>query len=171
MRIFSWLFCIVSITFLLSGCFSMKYDFKGGATIDPKIQTLSVQFFNNRSSRINPTLSQSFTDALKAYMESNTSLRVVNTMGNVDFSGEISKYEIASTGVVAGDVAAKTRFTITIRVKFTNSVNTKNSYDTSFSAFRDIDSKTNFPSVEDELTKEISNEIIEQIFNKAFVNW
>jgi hypothetical protein len=56
-------------------------------------------------------------------------------------------------------------------VKYTDSVNPKNSFDTSFSSFRDFDSKTNFDSVKDDLTKEIVKEIIEEIFNKAFVNW
>jgi hypothetical protein len=171
MKIFSLFFCSVLLVVMSGSCFSVKYDFKGGAAIDPKIKTLSIQFFNNRATRINPILSQSFTDGLRAYMESNTNLRVINTMGDVDFSGEITRYDYASMGVVAGDVAAKTRFTIAIRVKFTNSVNPKNSFDTNFSSFRDFDSMVSFSSVESDLTKEIINEIIDQIFNKAFVNW
>jgi len=171
MKVFSLSFCAVLLMFFLGGCFSLRYDVKGGATIDPKIKTLSVQFFNNRANRINPTLSQIFTDGLKAYMESNTSLRRINTMGDVDFAGEINKYEIVSVGVVAGDVAAQTRFTIAVRVKFTNAVNPKNSYDTSFTGYRNFDSKQNFADVENSLAKEILDEIIEQIFNKAFVNW
>jgi hypothetical protein len=157
--------------FILSSCFTTKYDFKGGASINPSIKTLSIQYFNNRATRINPSLSQNFTEALKAYMESNTNLRVVNTMGDINFSGEISGYDINSTGIAAGDVASKTRFTITIRVKYNDSINPNNNFDTSFSKFKDFDSKINFPSVESELSKDIINEIIEQIFNKAFVNW
>jgi hypothetical protein len=171
MKIFRWTFVAFSIVFILSGCFSLKYDFKGGATIDPKIQTLSVQFFNNRATRVNPSLSQVFTDGLKSYMQSNTNLRVVNTMGDVDFSGEINKYDIVSIGVVAGDKAAQTRFTISIRVKFSNSVNPKNNFDTSFSSYRDFPSAQTFASVEDGFSKDIITEIIDQIYNKAFVNW
>jgi hypothetical protein len=172
MKMRSRLFCILLLSLLLSDCFTVRYDFKGGATIDPKIKTLSVQFFNNRStSFVNPTISQTFTEGLKSYMENNTNLRLVNTIGNVDFSGEINRYDYVSTGVVAGDVAAKTRFTISIRVKFANSIDPKNNFDQNFSAFRDFDSKTSFTSVENELSKEIIDEIIEQIFNKAFVNW
>lgn len=170
MRIFNRYCSVLTLFFLLSGCFTLKYDLKGGATIDPKIQTMSVQFFNNRTG-LNPNLGQTFTENLKDYMEKNTSLRLINTMGNVDFSGEINRYDIASTGIVAGDVAAKTRFTISIRVKYTDNINPKNSFDTSFSGFRDFESKTSFKSVEDDLAMQIINDIIEQIFNKAFVNW
>ncbi len=144
---------------------------KGGADINPAIQTVSVQYFNNRAMRVEPSLSQKFTDALKAYMESNTKLRLVNTLGDVDFSGEITNYDIQSVAISAGDVAAKTRFTITIRVKYTNSLNPDDSYDTNFSRYRDFESTKDFSQVEAALTEEIIDEIIEQIFNKAFVNW
>jgi hypothetical protein len=156
---------------LFSHCFSLRYDMKGGADIDPKIQTVSVQYFNNRALRVEPSLSQKFTDALKSYMENNTKLRLVNTIGDVDFSGEISDYKIEPTAIAAGDVAAKTRFTITIRVKYTNSIKPDDSFDSSFSRYREFDSNSDFSSVEAALSEEIVDEIIEQIFNKAFVNW
>ncbi len=158
------------ILFMYSGCFTMSYSTKGGS-LDPNLETASVQYFANRATRINPTLSQKFTDGLKEYLESNTKLRVVNTIGDVDFSGEIKNYQINLEAVVAGDVAAKTRFTIAIRVKYTNSHNPDNNFDTSFSAFRVFDSSQNFKSVEEELTEEIIDEILDKIYNKAFVNW
>ena len=164
-------FLTVFLTFSLTGCFSVRYDMKGGADINPAITTVSVQYFNNRAMRVEPSLSQKFTDALKEYMESNTKLRLVNTMGDVDFSGEITNYSIKSVAISAGDVSAKTRFTITIRVKYTNTIDPDNSFDTSFSRYQDFDSTKDFNSVEVALTEEIINEIIEQIFNKAFVNW
>jgi hypothetical protein len=163
------------ITFLslifLSGCFSMKYDFKGGPTFDPKIKTLSVQYINNRALNVNPTLSQTFTDKLRAYMESNTDLRVVNTVGDVDFSGEITNYGLSTATISSGDRQSQMRFTITIRIKYTNSVNPDSNFDTSFSQYRDFSSNTNFNEIEEAKTEEIVNDLIEQIFNKAFVNW
>ncbi len=165
-------FLVVILLFLsLIGCFSIRYDMKGGADINPAVKTVSVQYFNNRAMRVEPSLSQKFTDALKEYMESNTKLRLINTLGDVDFSGEITDYAIQSVAISAGDVAAKTRFTITIRVKYTNSLDPDDSFDTSFSRYREFESTSAFGSVEAALTEEIIDEIIEQIFNKAFVNW
>ncbi len=160
-----------SFVFLLSACFTLRYDMKGGADIDAKIQTVSVQYFNNRASLVEPTLSQKFTDELKQYMEGNTKLRLVNTIGDVDFSGEITEYKLTPMAISAGDQAAQTRFTITIRVKFNNSIDPDDSFDTSFSRYRDFDSSQDFNSVAPGLSEEIIDEIIEQIFNKAFVNW
>ena len=152
-----------------SSCFSVRYDTKGGAEVQGS--TISVQYFDNRASRVEPTLSQRLTDELKNYMESNTRLRVVNSIGDHDFSGEIKDYKITPVAIAAGDQAAKTRFTITVRVKYTNSLDPDSSFDSSFSRFRDFDSTKDFSQVEAELSEEILEEIIEQIFNKAFVNW
>ncbi len=160
----------IVILLLFSQCFTLSYNTKGGQP-DPLIKTVSVQYFANRSTRVNPTLSQNFTNALKEYLESTTKLRVVNTIGDVDFSGEIKNYQISLEAIAAGDVASKTRFTITIRVKYTNTINPDDDYDTSFSAFRTFDSTVNFTSVEEQLTKEIIEEILDKIYNQTFVNW
>ena len=166
-------YSLISLILLLfmESCFTIRYDMKGGADINPSIETVSIQYFNNRASRIEPSLSQNFTDALKDYMENNTRMRVVNTVGDVDFSGEITDYRIESVAISAGDMSAKTRFTIAVRVKYTNSADPDDSFDASFSRYREFDSTTEFSSVEASLSEEIIDEIIEQIFNKAFVNW
>ena len=164
-------FLVFMLLLSLTGCFSIRYDMKGGADINPAIQTVSVQYFNNRAMQVEPTLSQKFTDALKNYMENNTKMRLVNTLGDVDFSGEITDYKTQSVAISGENVAQKRRFTITIRVKFTNAINPEDNFDTSFSGYRDFDSSQNLSGVGASLTEEIIDEIIEDIFNKAFVNW
>jgi hypothetical protein len=171
MKFFKNFSLVILSALLFHSCFSLKYDLKGGAQIDPKIKTVSVQYFANRALRINPSLSQKLTDDLKSYMEKNTSLRVVNSVGDVDFSGEITEYSIRSTGIASGDKASQTRFTISVRVKYANSIKPADNFDTSFSRYRDFDSGINFTTVEDQYASEILEEILEQIYNKAFVNW
>ncbi len=155
---------------LFTGCFSVKYDAKGGVAVDPNIKTFSVQFFDNRASLVDPTLSQTFTEELKDYIANNTSLRLVTNRGNVDFSGHIVKYDITPQAVT-GETAAQTRFTIGIQVSYNNTVNEDDNFEKTFSSFRDFESTTSFSNVEDELSEEIREEILEQIFNAAFVNW
>lgn len=168
MRIFRSSFILLLSILTLSDCFTVRYGTSGA---EIKGNTISVQYFDNRATRVEPTLSQRLTDELKDYMESNTRLRVVNTIGDHDFSGEITDYRITPAAIAADDQAAKTRFTITIRVKYTNSIDPDSSFDSNFSRFRDFDSTQDFSTVEAELSEEIVEEIIEQIFNKAFVNW
>ncbi|MGD2033656.1 MAG: LptE family protein [Bacteroidales bacterium] len=170
MKIRVYLVFFIFVFLFSSACFTVSYSTKGGS-LDPDLETVSVQYFPNRATRVNPSLSQEFTDKLKEYLEANTKLRVVNTVGDVDFSGEIKNYQISLEAIAAGDEAAKTRFTITIRVKYMNTLNPDDDFDSSFSAYRVFDSSQDFNSVEDELTEEIIDEILDKIYNQAFVNW
>jgi len=63
------------------------------------------------------------------------------------------------------------RFTITVRVRFTNAVDPDLSYDQSFSRYEDYDSALDLSQVEKELSDKIVELLVEDIFNRAFVNW
>ena len=86
---------------------------------------------------------------------------------NADFSGEITGFETRPQVIQANDNAASERITVTVKVKFTNSAEPKMSYDESFSRYRDYTS----PADMEQKLPEIYDELIEDIFNKAFVNW
>jgi hypothetical protein len=163
---------ILIIPFVLfNSCFQLRYDFKGGVTIRPEIKTFSVQYFDNRARLVEPSFSQRFTDGLRDYIQNNTNLRYVNGLGDIDFSGTITTYEIAPQSIVSGETAAKTRFTIGVNVNFMDTQKPEEDFDKSISKFRDFESSTQFSSVELELSQEILDELIEQIYNAAFVNW
>ena len=57
----------IAVVVLLAGC-SINLTMSG-ASIDENLKTVSVQFFNNRAAIINPTLSQNFTEGLKAALK------------------------------------------------------------------------------------------------------
>ncbi len=171
MKKFSSIILFVYLVITVSSCFSLNYDFKGGVSIPAHIQSYSVQYFDNRSDLIEPTFSQRFTDALKANLESNTNLRLVNGVGDVDFSGTISKYDITPQSIAAGDQASMTRFTIAVKLEYRDQKIPENEFDKTISAYRDFPTSDSFSSREEELSQEILEEIIEQIFNAAFVNW
>lgn len=163
---------IISVFFItLESCFTINYDFKGGVNIPAHIKSYSVQFFENRAKLIEPTFSQRFTDELKAYLESNTNLRLVNGIGDIDFSGVITKYNITPQAISAGDQAAMTRFTIAVKLEYKDQKIPENDFEKTISAHRDFPTSDAFSSVESELSQEIMEEIIEQVFNAAFVNW
>lgn len=160
--------CLAIIT---AGCFTMSYSFKG-ASISPELKTVSVQFVDNKARTIEPGLNQTFTEALKDYFQSNTNLFLVNGIGDADFDVEITSYDYTQpVSIGANDVAAQNRFTIGIKAVFSNSVEPEQDYESTFSRYRDYSSNNSFESVKDELTEEIVKELIEDIFNKAFVNW
>jgi hypothetical protein len=163
------LFALLCAGFTLSGC-KISYSFSG-ASISPEVKTYSVQYFQNRASLVQPGLSQSLTNALMDKCRSQTDLKFLNGIGDVNFEGEISDYNTRPLTVAADARAATNRFTITVKVKFTNAIDPTLSFDQAFSRYEDYDSNLDLSSVERELSEKIIEMIVEDIFNQAFVNW
>ena len=146
------------------------YSFTG-ASIAPEVKTYQVEAFQNRASIVQATLASDLTNDLVNKINSSTSLEQVNANADVSFQGTITGYSITPTSIGANDRAAKNRLTITIRITFVNNKKPKENYQTQFSRFRDYDSNFSLSEVEESLINEISEELVEDIFNKSFVNW
>ena len=157
------------LIFAVTGC-KVTYSFSG-ASISPQVKTLSVQYFLNRASVVQPGLSQYITYALIDKCKAQTNLSIVNGTGDVSFEGEITDYNTRPLTISADARAAMNRFTITVKVKFTNSVEPNLNYDQSFSRYQDYDSNLDLSQVEKELSDTIVVLLVEDIFNQAFVNW
>ncbi|HEX3008298.1 MAG TPA: LptE family protein [Bacteroidales bacterium] len=142
-----------------------------GASIPPDVKTAEIPYFQNRALVVQPMLSRELTEKLKDKIQSQTDLKLVNTSGDVVFEGEISSYNVSAAAITGENLAAKNRLTITVKVKFTNKKDSKLDFDTSFSRFEDFDSNTSVDAVEAELIDNIGDQLVEDIFNKAFVNW
>lgn len=163
------LFIFFFILMSFQAC-KVNYSFSG-VVIDPQIRTYSVQYFPNRAPIVQAQLSQKFTDALKDKIQGQTRLILINGTGDVDFSGEIRNYETRPTAITGAETAALNRLSITVRVKYTNHSDPDLSFDTSFTRFEDYESTRDLSQVEDELIGLIVEQMIEDIFNRAFVNW
>jgi predicted porin len=157
------------VGFMTDSC-KISYSFTG-ASISPNVKTISIQYFQNRASLVQPGLSQYITDALIDKCKAQTNLGFVNDIGDVNFEGEISDYTTRPLTVAADAQAATNRFTITVKVKFTNAVDPELSFEQSFSRYEDYDSNKDLSVVEKELSEKIVALLVEDIFNKAFVNW
>jgi len=70
-----------------------------GGSLDPAAEKLKVDFFNNRASQVNPTLSQIFTEKLKDKYLRETRLKLNVDDPDVYLSGYISSYTVAPVGV------------------------------------------------------------------------
>jgi hypothetical protein len=162
------LLLLVLFALLADGC-TVSYKFTGAST--QGLKTVSIQYFQNRAPLVQPGLSQYITDALSDIIKAQTSLKTVNGLGDVNFEGEITDYNTRPLTVAADAQAAMNRFTITVKVKFTNTVDPDLSYEQSFSRYQDYNSSIDLSAVEKELSAKIVEMIVEDIFNQAFVNW
>jgi lipopolysaccharide assembly LptE-like protein len=146
------------------------YTFKD-VNFDPNIKSFNVNLIQDNSANSNPVLSQQFTEGLKQKILSESNLDQVNNTGDVEFSGEIIDYSISAVSPAAGETSSLNRLTIRVSIDFTNHINEKDSWTSTFVRFADYKTTENFSSIEDKLVLLILDQIWDDIFKKAFVNW
>jgi len=146
------------------------YNFTG-ANIPPEIKTVSIDNFINETGLGPPRFPQNFSEKLRDYLQSNSTLRGVRREGDLQFEGSIIGYAISPIAPTAQEIASKNRLTITVKVKFINLVKEKEGFEQPFSFYFDYPQNQTLTQVEDEAIEIISNQIVFDIFNKALSNW
>ena len=110
---------LATLTVVIFTACSVSYSFRG-TSVSVGASTFSVDYFLNRASIVQPTLSQELTDGLIDEVKKQTSLKNSSDVGDVTFSGEITEYSTRPLTASAANEAATNRFTITIHVKHEN---------------------------------------------------
>ena len=167
-----WKLSVLATFFLLlspTGC-TVSYT-ASGARILPQIKTASIQYFLNRASLVQPGLSQTLTEALIDKCKAQTSLSIVSSNGDVTFEGEITDYNTRPLTVSADATAAMNRFTITVKVKFTNNKDHEQDWEKTFTQYEDFDSNRSLTDVEDALASAIIKKLVDDIFNASVADW
>ena len=163
---------VSALALLVSSLFNSCgiYSFTG-ASIDPNVKTFTVHFINNQAPVVVPSLSQTLTDALKNKFLTSTNLSQVQSNGDLEFTGVITTYQVNPVSAQANEIAALNRLTIAVSIDFVNHKNDKQSWNSTFSRYADYNSSSDLASVQDQLIKQINDQLVEDIFNKAVVNW
>lgn len=159
---------LLTAVMLMAGC--GVYSFTG-ASIPPEAKTISVSYFVNNAQYVEPTLSQSLTDALRDRFQSQTNLTFIAEDGDLQLEGSITDYSTKPMAIQGNETAALNRLSVTIKVKFTNSIDATKDYETSFTRFEDYSSNQDLSAVKDQLIPLINEALVDDIFNKAVVNW
>lgn len=155
---------------LLVSC-SISYKFNGASIDYTKVKTISIKDFPNQAALVYPVLSQMFTDKLKDIYIRQTRLEMVKDNGDLDIEGEIIGYELAAMAVKEDAYASRTKLTITVRVRYTNQSKPEEDFEQSFSAYREFDANQMLQQVQEELCTEITEELVDQIYNATVANW
>jgi len=154
---------------LLTSCGIYSFS---GTSIQPDVETITLNFFEYKAARVNPSLSNEMTEALKTQFRKMTNLEQVDLDGDLEISGTITGYDVAATAVTANEVAARNRLTITVSVDFTNRKYPEDDFTgKNFSNFAEYDSMQSLDMVEGALCTEIIEKIIDDIFNATVAQW
>ncbi len=160
---------IILGSLVFTGC-RVSYSFTG-ASISPDVRTVTIPYFPNNAPLVVPTLSRTVTDALRDYFSSQTNLNIVDRSGDLVLDGSITQYAVQPVAIQGNETAAMNRLTISVNVRFSNKKDPKQNWESSFSRYMDYSSSLNLVSVQDVLIKDITDQLVQDIFNKAVVNW
>ena len=169
-RLLKKTFCLVV---LLSCCLLNScgiYTFSG-ASIPAEVKTVSVQYFPNNAQLVNPLLSTTLTNALNDIFVNQTTLQSVAQNGDLALEGEITGYTTSPIAITGNQTAAMNRLTVTVNVRFANKYEESKNFEQKFSQYQDYPSNQDLNAVQDALVEQIVEDLCQDIFNKAVVNW
>ncbi len=162
-------------SFFLILCLSISlYSCKIGFNpydLDPSIKNFSVEQFDTEAGNAPPTLGQQFSEFLKLQILNNTRLEYQNAKGDIEFKGAVTSYRISSIAPKPGETISLQRLSIGIRVDFKNNQQEKKDWTQTFDRFADFSADADLSTVEAQLVEEIYEQVVEDVFNKAFSNW
>jgi len=162
-----WLLLAIT-AYALNSCYSFKT-----AGIPPGMETFYVGEFDNTAPNVVATLSTDFTQKLIDKVRFEGNLSPTEYEPHVEFNGEIIGYNVTSVAPEEGQTTAFNRLDIRIRVEFKNNLDDdpKKGWTNTFSFFEDYESDVNLLDIQDDLIEIITDQIVEDIFNKAFSDW
>ena len=163
------IFHILFSVLLLSASGCGVYSFTG-ASISPEVKTVSIAYFPSYAPLAPPNMPQLFTEGLRDKFVNQTNLSLLQANGDIRFEGRISDYRTQPISI-QGNSAAQNRLSVSVAVTYTDTKNEDNSFEKTFTRFADFDASVNLSDVEQTLIAEINEQLIQDIFNQAVVNW
>ena len=153
---------------VVSSCWIYSFS---GTSIQPDVKTITINYFEYKALRVNPSLSNDLTEAMKEKFRKMTRLTQVEQDGDMEITGEISGYDVRAQAVTAQEVAAQNRLTVSVKISFMNRLYPEEDFEKSFSAYADYDSNNSLDAVEGALCEEIIEKLCEDILNATVANW
>lgn len=154
-------------SFFLQGC---SYSFTG-ASISPNVKSISISYLPNNSLLVEPTLSRRLTEAIRDKFTSQSNLALVGSNGDLNIEGEITGFTTEPVAITSDQQSALQRLRITVNIRFTNRVDPTQDFESSFTRFADYNAQLQLATVQAALMETINEELAQDIFNKAVVNW
>lgn len=156
---------------LASSSCTVSYSLNGASIDYTRVKTINIGDFQNLAPIVYPPLAQKFSEDLKYRFQTRTRLTQVSQMGDLNIEGEIVGYDLTAEAVQADAYAARTKLTMRVNVRFTNMVDEEESFEREFTSFVSFDSSQMFNDVQDSLIEDLTEDLINQIFNATVENW
>ncbi len=157
---------------LLVACYSFK-----GISIPEGVETAAVPNYIDNAIGAPPTLHLDLTESLRNKVRDEARLVITEEDPDLLITGTLVDFRVTAEAARAGDetaaFSALNRLTIVVAIDFKNlrkPADDPDNWKQNFSFFFDFPGSQTLASVQDEAIEEISKQINEQIFNKAFAD-
>ena len=150
---------------------TVSYKFNGASIDYTKTKTIQISDFPIRSNYVWGPMANIFNNQLKDQFANHTKLIQVRRNGDLRLDGEITRYEQRNKSVSAEGYSAQTELSITVNVRFTNTVNHSEDFERQFTASTTYETTQSLNSVQEELVTQMVKDICDQIFNATVANW
>ena len=162
------LFSYLVIAGLVSSCGIYSFS---GTSIQPDVKTITIPYVEYTALRVNPSLSNDLTEALKEKYRKLTRLEEVDVDGDLELVCSVTGYDVKATAVTANEMASQNRLTVTVKVEFSNKKYPEDDVSNNFSAYEDFDATMSLDAVEAGLCETIIEKLVEDIFNATVAQW
>lgn len=162
-------FCgiLLSVFFLSgAGCYSLR-----STAIPIDMDSFYVATFDNRADNVVPVLAPQFTEELKDKLRNESRLIYAETDPDISFSGSITEYRVSPRVVQEGEAANFSDLTISVMVICETTSEEYEPWQQRFSYALPFDNTQNLLDIQEGLIDQINEQLVEDIFNKAFNNW
>ncbi|MBP5333177.1 MAG: LptE family protein [Bacteroidales bacterium] len=153
---------------LLTSCGIYSFS---GTSIQPDVKTITIPYVEYTALRVNPSLSNDLTEALKEKYRKLTRLEEVDVDGDLELVCTVTGYDVKATAVTANEMASQNRLTVTVKVEFSNKKYPEDDVNNNYSAYEDFDATMSLDAVESGLCETIVEKLVEDIFNATVAQW
>jgi hypothetical protein len=159
---------LLLVMLLFVSC-EIRYSFSGGQFSGAK--TFSVSYLKPQTALASPTYSQRLTENFKDVMLSQSPLSLSETNGDLQFEGSVTNYVVAPMAIQSNETASLTRLSITVKIKYTNTLEPDLNFEKPFTKFADFAATESLFAVQEDLWKQINDQLAQEIYNASVGNW
>lgn len=157
-----------TLLFTLSSC--GIYNFTGVGDI--KAKTFQVNYFQNNADIVEPGIERTFTLRLQDLIQDQTNLSLTNSGGELIYEGEITQFRVTPMTATADQRASQNRLTITVNVRYINTLNEEDNFEKPFSFYYDYPAASLLSgNVLNTALDEIFERITQDVFNESLNKW
>lgn len=104
-------------------------------------------------------------------MLAQTRLDLTDKQGDLRFEGSVTGYQVGNAAISSDEFTTLNRLTITVKVKYTNTIEKEKSFEKTFSRFADYNANENFTTIESQLVEDINGQLTQDIFDASLGAW